>query len=376
MAATNQFTLEITTTALCDLDCTYCFEGVKVDKQRLDDRLDVLKQRIAELADHEWFKEKYDLLSISFWGGEPTLNANLIIDIINTFQHRDDMIFHLYTNGYNRKRLDKIVDNVDLSKLRVQISYDGRAINDVFRVRVDGSPTSEQVLANLEYFAKKSVNVSLKATIPLQGMMDMYPAWSDYKRIYDELNEIGDEVSIQYAPTIDYVNDIPDENLGEMLEVFRTSILKIAKEEIAFYKEHGHFLCSWFDGGETKTHCTSGANMHAIDVDGNSYACHGSLYSPNKEDMKGGNIQNDNFINKIIDMSTTYSDTINKGVSPICTDCVATTCMVCPVVSFDNSKEVSFSDRWTDRWVGNMCGFFKIFGEIDRSVQAYLHGDI
>jgi len=63
-------------------------------------------------------------------------------------------------------------------------------------------------------------------------------------------------------------------------------------------------------------------------------------------------------------------------VSDICKGCVATTCMICPVSSLDNSKKEDYFDRWTDRWVNNMCGFFKSFGEIDRSVQAYLNKEI
>jgi hypothetical protein len=46
--------------------------------------------------------------------------------------------------------------------------------------------------------------------------------------------------------------------------------------------------------------------------------------------------------------------------------------MICPVSSLDNSKKGDYFDRWTDRWVNNMCGFFKSFGEIDRTVQKHL----
>jgi uncharacterized protein len=375
MAKANQFTLEITTTALCDMDCTYCFEGVKVDKQRLDDKVDVLKQRIHEFLEHPWFQKNYDLLNISFWGGEPTLNHDLIVDIITEFQERDDVSFHIYSNGHNRNRMDKIVDNVDLSKLQVQISYDGKEINDIFRILPSGKPTSSKVIENVEYFARKGVNISMKATIPLKSMMDVYPVWKDYEQLYYKLNSIGDNITIVYAPTIDYVNDIPREELTEMIDVFRTSMLKIAKEEIEFYKNHGHFLCTWFNGSEAKIHCTSGVHMHAIDVDGNSYACHGSLYSPNKREMKGGNIQEDSFINNIIKMSNTLSIPIAQ-VSDVCKDCVATTCMICPVVSLDQSEKEDFADRWTDRWVTNMCGFYKAFGEIDRTVMEYVHTNI
>lgn len=371
----NQFTLEITTTALCNLGCTYCFEGVKTNTQRLDDKVDVIKKRIYELLASEWFNQKYDSLNISFWGGEPTLNGDLILDIMKEFQANDKISFHIYSNGYNRKRMDAIVDVVDLNKLHVQISYDGKDINDKFRLTHSGKPTSTQVVENIEYFAKKGVSLSLKSTIPLKSMTGLYKTWLDFKQLHDRLSGIGKNITISYAPTIDYVEEIPRDNLPEMIQAFRKEMLMIAKEEIEFFRKHNRHLCSWFNGSDTKSHCTSGANMHAIDVDGNTYACHGSLYSPNKDLMKGGNIMDDDFINSVIKMSERYSKPIER-VADECKGCVATTCMICPVSSLDNSKKEDYFDRWTDRWVNNMCGFFKTFGEIDRSVQAYLAKEI
>ena len=371
----QQFTLEITTTALCNMGCTYCFEGAKTNTQRLDDKVDVVKKRIYEFLDSSWFKENYETLNISFWGGEPTLNGNLIVDVMTEFQHLDNINFHIYTNGYNRKRLDDVLDKVDVSKLSIQISHDGKEIGDKFRVTHSGKPTTDKVVENIEYFARKGINVSLKSTIPLKSMKGLYNTWLDFKDLYDKLNSIGPNITVSYSPTIDYVEEIPKENLEELIQNFRSEMIKIAAEEMKFFKKHNRHLCSWFNGSDSKVHCTSGAHMHAIDVDGNSYACHGSLYSPNKELMKGGNIMDDSFINSVIAMSKKYQAPI-KEVSEICKGCVATTCMICPVSSLDNSKKEDYFDRWTDRWVNNMCGFFKTFGEIDRSVQIYLDKDV
>jgi len=371
----DQFTLEITTTALCNMGCTYCFEGAKTNTQRLDDKVDVVKKRVYELLDSSFFKDNYEMLNLTFWGGEPTLNGNLIVDIMTEFQHLDKVNFHIYTNGYNRKRLDDILDKVDIRKLSVQISHDGKEIGDKFRVTHSGKPTSDQVVENIEYFARKGINVFLKSTIPLKSMKGLYNTWLDFKDLHLKLNSIGPNINVSYAPTIDYVEEIPKENLEGLIQNFRSEMIKIAAEEIKFFKEHGYHLCSWFNGSDSKSHCTSGAHMHAIDVDGNSYACHGSIYSPNKDLMKGGNIMDDGFINSVESMSKKYQTPI-KDVSDICKGCVATTCMICPVSSLDNSKKEDYFDRWTDRWVNNMCGFFKAFGEIDRSVQSYLNKEI
>jgi uncharacterized protein len=371
----GQFTIEITTTALCNLGCTYCFEGVKTNKQRLDDKLDLVKQRIHELRKSPWFRNKYDSLNISFWGGEPTLNGKMIIDVMNEFNEYPEIEFHIYTNGYNRKRLEDIFDAVDTSKLQIQISYDGKDINDKFRLTHTGKPTSSTVVENIEYFARKGINISLKSTIPLKSMTGLYKTWLDFRDLHQRLNSIGRNITVTYAPTIDYVNEIPSGDLPKMIEDFRKEMLMVAREEIKFYREHNHHLMSWFDGGDTKVHCASGANMHAIDVDGQSYACHGSLYSPNKELMRGSSIDQDSFVDDVAKMSETYSIPI-RTVSDICKGCVATTCMICPVSSLDNSKKEDYFDRWTDRWVNNMCGFFKAFGEIDRTVQSYLDNEL
>ena len=311
---------------------------------------------------------------LSFWGGEPTLNPQLVIDVIKAFEDRDNVKFHIYTNAYNRKRLDMIVDAVDLDKLDVQISYDGAEIGDKFRITHSGKGSSATVLENMEYFAHKGVRLSLKSTLPLKAMDNLYKTWLDFKKLHAHLNGIQ-KMYVSYAPTIDYVSDLPDQIIPETIEIFRKEMLKIAREEIEFYKEHGHYLCTWFGGGDTKTNCSSGAHMHAINVDGETYACHGSFYSPNKEEMRGGSITDEDWVEKVAEMSERYQAPLGR-MSPICQGCVATTCMICPVSSLDLSKEGSFTDRWLDRWVNNMCGFYKAFGEIDRSVQTYLEKDL
>jgi hypothetical protein len=369
-SVSENFTLEITTTALCNLGCTYCFEGVKTDKRRLDDKKDILILRIEEFLESEWFTSQYKKLMLSFWGGEPTLNPQLIIDIYNHFKDRDDVGWHIYTNGYNRKRLEMLCDAVDLTKFDIQISYDGADIGDKFRITHSGKGSSAQVLENMEYFANKGARISLKATLPLKAMSDLYRTWKDYKKLYERLNGLN-RMYVSYSPTIDYVSDLPDHIVPETIEIFRKEMLKIAREEIDFYNEHGHFLCTWFNAGDTKTHCSSGAHMHAINVDGESYACHGSFYSPNKEEMHGGSIEDANWVNVMTTMADKYKEPLGR-VSDTCKNCVATTCMICPVSSLDLSKQESFVDRWQDRWVNNMCGFYKAFGEIDRSVQRHL----
>jgi radical SAM protein with 4Fe4S-binding SPASM domain len=110
--------------------------------------------------------------------------------------------------------------------------------------------------------------------------------------------------------------------------------------------------------------------MAAIDQTGSLYACHGAIYSSKKEALKSTTIHEDEFVSKLAAFSQSFEQPIKK-VAQSCKECVATTCMICPVISHEKSQNEEFFEKWTDNWVNNLCGFFKAFGEIDRAVQAY-----
>lgn len=368
----NYFNLEITTSALCDLNCTYCFEGEKVDKARLDDELPVIFKRIDSILENEdWFKAKYSGLNISLWGGEPTLNPNFIIELMNKYRNHDNVDFHLYTNAFNIHNMKKIIENVDTSKLNIQVSYDGRAVNDSYRLMKNKKPSSNHVINNLYELAGMGLKVSMKATLPIDSMENLYNCWKDYFDIQKLLWKVSKDININYAPTIDYATKFSLEEKKEAIAVFRKEFLKIAKEEISFYQEHGRYLCSWFGGEDNRKHCSAGYNMAAIDQRGNLYACHGAIYSKHKDELKYSDIHDDGFVEKIKNYTQKFEKPL-KNIAKDCQDCVATTCMICPVSSHEKSEKTEFFDKWTDNWVNELCGFFKAFGEIDRAVQKHV----
>ncbi|MFG1504972.1 radical SAM protein [Halobacteriovorax sp. ZH5_bin.2] len=370
--AKKYFTLEITTSALCDLNCTYCFEGEKVDKARLDNELPVIFKRIDSiLADKNWFQSKYDGLNISLWGGEPTLNPNFIIELMNKYRDHENVDFHLYTNAFNIHNMRKIIENVDTSKLHVQVSYDGRAVNDSYRLMKNKKPSSNHVINNLYELAGLGINVSMKATLPIDSMESLYSCWEDYYDIQKLLWKVSKDINISYSPTIDYITKFSLDEKKDAIKIFRAEFLKIAKREIEFYNENGRYLCSWFGGEDNRKHCSAGYNMAAIDQRGNLYACHGAIYSKHKEELAYSDINDDAFVEKISAYTQKFEEPLKK-IHKDCQDCVATTCMICPVASHEKSEKTDFFEKWTDNWVNELCGFFKTFGEIDRAVQKHI----
>ena len=367
----GNFTLEVTTTALCDLACTYCFEGEKTDKRRLDKDLPLIFKRIDEiLADKDWFQKHYDRLNLSFWGGEPTLNPKFIVEIMNKYRDHEFVDFHIYTNGFNIKNLKRVLDNVDTTRLQVQFSYDGKPTNDKYRLTKNGKTTSDQVMDNFYQIARMGVSISLKSTLPIDNMETLSATWKDFETIQENLWQIDRRINVNFAPTIDYVTRMSTEEKDSSLVVFREQMLRIAKLEMGFYQKNNRHLCSWFGGEDNRKHCSAGLNMAAIDQAGDLFACHGAIYADKKTELQSTSISDDGFVGKLAAFSNQFAEPIKK-IAKECVDCVATTCMICPVVSHDRSEKEEFFESWADNWANNLCGFFKTFGEIDRAVQKH-----
>lgn len=367
----GRFTFEITTTALCDLGCTYCFEGEKVNKQRLDKDLNIIINKLESLLEYDWFIENYNELAISFWGGEPTLNPEFIVQIINRLFQKENVSFHIYSNGYNLKNIKYIIENIEdykSKRLFIQISYDGRLITDEYRLSKNGKPTSGVILNSIKYLVEAGVNTTIKSTVPINSINKLFDSWLEFKEIYNFCLNNQENVTISFAPTIDYVTEISDEERNKSIEIFKEQMLKIAKEEYFFFKKHKRYLCTWFGASDQRNTCSAGRNMLALDVNGDLYVCHGALYSPKKNEVKNSNIYDENFLENLKNFTNTYDEIINK-IDNECSKCIATTCMICPVQSHVKSNKTDFAEKWLDNGINKLCGFYKTFGPIDRAIQ-------
>lgn len=364
----GKLTLELTTSALCDMNCTYCFEGVKSNPKKLED-LDLLIKRVNEIVDSEWAQTNYDGVSISFWGGEPTLNYNYIRKLTDAFRTDGRVQFHMYSNGYNIENMKKVVEHVlDIKdKFEIQISYDGRLINDAFRINHSGGSTADKVLQTFKYIADLGFSVNFKSTVPGSALNKLYDTWLNFYELHLEYKDYKN-VMVRFAPTIDY--SMIHVDMQNDVDVFRNEILKIAKKEIEFFQENNRHLMSWFGGADTKVNCSAGLNMIAVDVDGSTYACHGSMYTDKKDELKSGSIFDNDFINNIIKFNDSFETSVHN-IPEECKGCTATTCIICPVSTFTNSNKTDFFERWEDRGINGLCAYYKAFGEIDRSVQNY-----
>ena len=144
----KHFNLYIFPTEKCNFRCTYCYEDFSVGRMK-PEMVSAVKafidRRCADL----------DFLQISWFGGEPLIAKDIVLDIseyatklVNKYpklRYEGDMT----TNGY---LLDykTIAALVDVGVRAFQISLDGSPeVHNSSRVSVDGSSTYEQIWNNL-----------------------------------------------------------------------------------------------------------------------------------------------------------------------------------------------------------------------------------
>ena len=340
---------------------------------------DTLIDRIHEIKSSEFYK-KFSGISINFWGGEPTLNWKYIKAITAEFRDDEEIVFHLYTNGYNFKNLKRTLtafEDVEAGynikeRVFIQVSYDGLT-NDIFRISSKGG-TSQNIMVSFQHLVDSGYNVHFKATLPIASFGDIYNNWLHFQELfYKYIDE--PRAMVTFAPTIDYTQKAEEiDNYSGTLDIFKKQMLLVAKAEIEHYKKHKSFLLSWFNTkiSEQKVNCSAGVNFVSIDGDGDSYVCHGAFYSPNKEELKTTSIYSDNFITELTEYSAKFEERINY-VPECCKGCESTYCAVCPVTLSENSKKVDLLDRWTDRTAHGLCGFYKEFGLIHRALFKHLN---
>ena len=133
-------------TAKCNLSCKYCYAA---PHEGGDMSIETAKAAI-DLAVKDVNKNKYDSsLGIIFFGGEPLLKRDLIIEILDYCQRIEKetgQLFHfkITTNGILLDE-DFIVNN-KTAEVFVALSHDGlKASHDTNRVHPDGSGTFDEL---------------------------------------------------------------------------------------------------------------------------------------------------------------------------------------------------------------------------------------
>lgn len=351
----SKYVIEYEVTKDCNLDCSYCFESdficdVNAD---IDDRFIAFVQKCqAEIQED---------IEIIFWGGEPTLNMKSINAVCDAFDHDPNVSYMTYTNGY---AIDELIDIVSkrIDRWVVQISYDGRAIQDINRLTRSDTPqtSGDEALRSYGILFDMGAKVSLKATLPVKDFDKLHDVWLEYANLKDQ-------TGANFSPTIDGAFTL------ESYNIFKDQIKLIFKDEYKRFKDGKDVVFSWIYN-TNDTNCGNGEHYITVDVNGDIYPCHGAMYSEGCACLKIGTMEDDDIFDKLTSTKMQYN--VGKlNMQSKCVGCISLNCHVCNMNEYDKSTEEEFGAKLSDRTNIKHCAYFKLFGKYGRVFLNLINGE-
>ena len=91
--------VEITVSDSCNKNCSYCFE--KRGSCSCGDKFDEWKPLILAACEdvNAGMPPGVDGIALTFWGGEPFIRYDRMLDLIDATSKYSFMTYHVYTNG-------------------------------------------------------------------------------------------------------------------------------------------------------------------------------------------------------------------------------------------------------------------------------------
>lgn len=337
--------IDINVTSTCNLACTYCSEGYECGlstayEENTSVTLDNIEEFMSKLSDPK--KEIY------FWGGEPFVNFEFCKGVIEKYIDNPNFSFFFYTNGvYFKKYLKELVrlHNLLGNRLKFQISYDGKAINDITRIDKSGNPSSAMVRANYIAAKEAGLNVNLKSVITAQHFNLIYEAFLDVVSLTDN-----------YTPTPDLYSSLEGEEYNTYLEQLKAGITKIAK--YIYENKLPPETFGWFR--QSRALCSAGINYVSVDLNGDISPCHGCMYKESHAHVMGNIFKTDDIDALIKEKTAMYKDALKN--QPLgCQECDSQFCMKCNAATFEKSSKETYIEKWSDHRANwQVCKVFKM----------------
>lgn len=301
-------TIRINVCHACNLKCSYCYASQGNYGETKLMTLECAKNIVNFI--NTYFNE---VETIIFFGGEPTLNYDVIKYIC---EHMEEKNFLMQTNGVklNDKNIIKLIQDYNIS---ITLSVDGnKEIHDLNRITNKGKPTFDLIKDNVNKLNEKyGIFIqTIEATMP-----SVYLKNNEKGKIAEELFEnfkckniiIHEVLDLNLENNINNIKEEWTENTVTILNRLLDDKKYIIGEDLYMA------LIPFFSKKtENQLFCTAAKGIISIDPDGNLWPCHMFV----KSNYQLGNI-NDFKKEKFKSISDKFHG-INKNNS-ICQSCIA-----------------------------------------------------
>lgn len=302
----------------CNLKCKYCYAHGG-NYGGADSLMDMkTAKRVVEFINTS--PEMRNLQYITFFGGEPLMNPEVIEYICDQTKHRN-VTYLLQTNGTIIS--EKIIDILKKYQIVLTISLDGpKEVNDFNRVDKYGNGTYEKIMNNIMMLQKNNVDVkAIEATVS-EEFVSCYSKW-------EIANYINEKTGIHnIAVTYDNRSDKSFNTVDTIKDGVKAFFEKCYAGEYVINNEAYKVMNTFFSQQYNDCFCVAGNKMLSVDVHGEFYPCQLFL---ERKDLKMGSVQNNVLMNKFAAKT--------KSVSESCQLCEArSTCTVCLAERIDDEQ--------------------------------------
>ncbi len=194
----------------CNLACDYCFVRERKENASLNEKnLRLMYGSIVEFTRHTTSSEEIDIL-LTWHGGEPLLKSagfyKYAFELQEKLSKKDPKVIfsnQIQTNGYSIS--SKHIDVFKKYDVGVSVSFDGYPeVHDQHRKTVDGKPTSDRVLNNINSLKNENIKLGLLLVITNDSL-------GRENDIYNFISSIGiKNFSLNSAVDIDNKSSLVD----------------------------------------------------------------------------------------------------------------------------------------------------------------------
>lgn len=278
----------ILVTENCNLACTYCYERSECG---IGHNNNSMSKETAEKLVEFMFKESPNDVSVTFFGGEPTLEID-IIDYICTLSKKKNKPFNagIITNAtcMNEKIYNIIRKHLDVFK-NCQLSIDGpEEIQNLHRITRSGKGSFKLVEKNIEHWKElfgKSLNIhGVLNPLTISNLFESYKYFREKWGV--------ERLWFLPAKSVEYSKKDVDEydiQLGKIYNYIMNIVRKTnSTREIDNYAPLDRALRE----GKANKPCGIGDNYCAVTSNGDIYPCHHMYYIDKNKETKLGDIYN------------------------------------------------------------------------------------
>lgn len=395
----------------CNFKCTYCYEGLdKVTEiLKLEDIPDIVRG-LKEFQQHLENQNKNlpvneqqpSALSFSILGGEPTIvNPEITQTLTKLLEEELDLKYIiLITNNFDAdKTINFFHPTFPKSKIKIQVSYDGGAIQDQYRLTSAKKSSRELVVQETRKLLNQGIRVTMKATLPPEAMAKVPDAVRDYLELEEEINiNNGQGQNFSYYPTMDSTSFLmtqlrlniasgrEDEKIALFNDVHETFKI-LLKLELDRLLDGNNAFTRWFrelSFTANETRCSAGVSLFGLDQDGEARYCHRTEYdskSPfkNFKDLEYGRVQD--YSNNQNSFITKFESTKEKILSidedklkelSHCSNCHTLTCVKCPMLNINPNRTIDTTSTG-NLFLDLQSHSINLTCELNNTISIYLY---